>query len=202
MGREAALRLWRARHDEDVWLRTQYEDETDERFAEMRAICESNDSAIEEDCRTWTVLDDRSLPNLTVPPPFRRPRAPQGATRYAARIRRLGHSALRRSGQGNKSEQLEMDDVEAGPAGMSLQASVVASFLFVADAEAFETGRLRLFFIDGRGNVVRESRVPSQILGRYATAGTREPGSVLGEKYMYTGELGRELFGLDSGVDV
>ncbi|ROW07589.1 hypothetical protein VPNG_06808 [Cytospora leucostoma] len=68
--------------------------------------------------------------------------------------------ALRLEGQGNDAEQLKVDDVEASPAGMALQANVVSSFLFIADAEAFETEKLRLSFLDTRGNIVRETRVP------------------------------------------
>lgn len=61
------------------------------------------------------------------------------------------------------SEHLKVDDVEAGPAGMELQAHAVASFLFIADAEAFETEKLRLLFPDARGIIVREIWLPCTV---------------------------------------
>ncbi|KAI0906411.1 hypothetical protein F4823DRAFT_627070 [Ustulina deusta] len=231
--REAALHLWRDRYDEEVWLRTHYGAGSDQKFAELRAACEDNDPAFEEDCRAWTVLDDQALfdgdwsaalhilPELTGPTSgydaysHRHLGDPVELGTLRDKLRESVASALRLDGQGNDGEKLKIDDVEAGSAGLRLQASVVASFLFVADAEAFETEKLRLLFLDARGNIVRESRVPCTDTwemrdgwnarkfqdGNFWMDRDRSewyvpnhPGSVLGEKYAYSGEIGPELY--------
>ncbi|KAI1419583.1 hypothetical protein F5Y12DRAFT_777205 [Xylaria sp. FL1777] len=234
--REAALRLWRDRDDEEVWLRTHYGEGSDEIFADIRGIAEDNDPAFEECCRAWTVLDDRTvyagdwatalsvLPELTGPISgrsaysHRRLGDPKELEVLRGKLRESVASALCLAGQGNDAEQLKVDDVEAGAAGMQLQASVVASFLFVADAEAFGTKMLRLLFLDARGYIVRESRVPCTDTwemrdgwnarkfqdgnfwmdrDRSEWQQVNEPGSVLGDQYGFSGVIGRELYKLD-----
>jgi hypothetical protein len=101
---------------------------------------------------------------------------------------------------------------------MQLQASVVATFLVIVDAEAFDTEKVHLLFLDKRGNIVRKSRVPFTDTwemrdgwhGRKFQDGAvwhdrdrsewpvpHDPGSILGEKYAYKGEIGLELYRLD-----
>ncbi|KAI1152339.1 hypothetical protein F4825DRAFT_450536 [Nemania diffusa] len=230
------LHLWRDRNDEETWLRAHFEKDSDDKFVELREAAEDNDPAFEEYCRAWTVLDDRNLFKgdwstvLWVLPELAGPT--QGYEAYSHRhmgdyerfevlrgkLRESVASALRLEGQGNDSERLKIDDVEAGPAGMRLQANAVASFLFIVDAEAFGTEKLRLLFLDTRGNIVRESRVPCaetwemrdgwnarKFLGsnfwmdrdRSEWYMPNDPGSVLGDKYEFSGEIGRVLYKLN-----
>ncbi|KAI1126425.1 hypothetical protein F5Y10DRAFT_293813 [Nemania abortiva] len=223
----------RDRYDEEIWLRTHYGEGSDRVFAEMRATCEDNDPAFEEDCRTWTVLDDQALFDgdwsaaLHILPELAGPTSGYDAYSHRhlgdpvelgtlrGKLRESVASALRLEGQGNDAKKLKTDDTEAGPVGMRLQASVVASFLFIADAEAFETGKLRLLFLDARGNIVREWRVPYTDTWEMRDGWNarkfldsnfwmdrdrsewhvpNDPGSVLGEKYGYSGEIGQELY--------
>ncbi|GAP93033.2 hypothetical protein SAMD00023353_10200170 [Rosellinia necatrix] len=233
--REAALRLWRDRDDEEVWLRTHYGGGSDDSFAGFREVDEDSDPAFAEDCRAWTVLDDRALfdgdwsaaldvlPELVGPTSGyeahsqRHTGDPERLEALRGGLRESVASALRLEGQGNSAGQLEIDAVEASPAGLRLQASVVASFLFVADAEAFETAKLRLLFLDARGNIVRQSRVPSTDTwemrdgwnarkfqdGNFWMDRDRsewhvanDPGSVLGERYRLSGDIGSRLYHL------
>ncbi|KAK6950753.1 hypothetical protein Daesc_007278 [Daldinia eschscholtzii] len=126
--------------------------------------------------------------------------------------------AVRLEGEGNTIEQLKIDDIEAGNAGMELQAKVVASFFFVADAGAFETEKSRLLYLDTRGNIVRETRVKCTEAWemrdlwngkkfrdsafwhdrhRSEWSVPSDPGSVIGKKYKFSGEIGRALYKLD-----
>ncbi|KAK9418254.1 putative WW domain-containing protein [Seiridium unicorne] len=195
----------------EVWLRTHYAEDSFDKFNELRESAEDNDRAFEEVCRSWTVLDDSAvfkgswlaaldlLPELAGPIPA---------------------SALRLEGRGNDAEQLKVAEVEVGPAGKELQAHVASSFLFVVDTEAFETGSLRLLFLDVRGNIVREARVPSTDTWEMREAWNAKkfrtgsvwadrrrsewgqpnsPGSVLGDSYKFSDDIGRVLYGLEYG---
>ncbi|KAK8050309.1 hypothetical protein PG994_012039 [Apiospora phragmitis] len=233
--REAALHLWRDRDDEEIWLRTQYGPDSDEKFQRLREADEDCDPAFEEDCRSWTVLDDKALfaddwsAALDILPELVGPTAgwdahnhrhlgrPDELEPLRRELRDSVASALRLEGQGNDAAQLKTDDVEAG-GGMALQAHVVATFLFVADAETFVTEQLRLLFLDARGNIVRETRVPFEQTwemrdgwnaGKFRDSNfwldrdrselgvQNDPGSILGEKYKISGEIGRVLYQLD-----
>ncbi|ROW04861.1 hypothetical protein VMCG_04888 [Cytospora schulzeri] len=234
--REAALHLWRDRDDEEVWLRTYYDQDSDERFRELREVDEDNDPAFEEDCRSWAVLDDEvlfkgdwfaafdMLPELAGPTAgydaysHRRLGDPDELEGLRQKLHESVASALRLEGYGNNAAQLKIDDVEAGPAGMALQASVVASILFIADAEAFETQKLRLLYLDTQGNIVRETRVPcsetwemrdgwnarkfqTSVFWKDSERSQwnvpNDPGSILGERFKFAGDIGRELYQVD-----
>ncbi|KAI1104574.1 hypothetical protein F4804DRAFT_181948 [Jackrogersella minutella] len=234
--REAALHLWRDRDDEEVWLRTCYREGSDKAFREFRETDEDYDPAFEEDCRTWTVLDDQALfdgdwsaaldilPELAGPAPNYDPYAhrhlgdPGELETLRQKLRESVASALRLEGEGNTAEQLKVDAVEAGDAGMELQVNAVASFLFVADCKAVETEKLRLLYLDARGIIVRETRVPCTETWQMRDAWvgkkfrdsplwndrdrsewgvSNDPGSVLGEKYKLEGDIGRLLYNLD-----
>ncbi|KAF7531578.1 hypothetical protein G7054_g8741 [Neopestalotiopsis clavispora] len=234
--REAALHLWRDRDDHEIWLRTHYGEGSNEKFQEMRDIDEDYDPCFEEDERSWTVLDDADLfkgdwsvaldllPELAGPP--------ANADAYSDRLwcgyedievlrqelRESIAARLRFGAQGDEAEQLKVEDVEAGYVGMDMQVNVVFTYLFVADAEAFETDSLRLLFLDAQGVVVRESRIKVEetwLMRNYWNASKfREtdiwsdryrsdeppcphPGSLLGDRYKITGDKGRALYGLE-----
>ncbi|OTB16747.1 hypothetical protein K445DRAFT_11030 [Daldinia sp. EC12] len=129
---------------------------------------EDYDPALEEDYRTWIVLDDQAwfegdwtvalnvLPELASPTsnydPFthRHFGHPEELEPLRQKLRESVASAVCLEGKGSTVEQLKTHDIEAGNAGMEIQAKVVASFLFVADAEAFETEKLRLIYLCAR----------------------------------------------------
>ncbi|KAI1110745.1 hypothetical protein F5Y14DRAFT_454715 [Nemania sp. NC0429] len=198
----------------------------------MRAIDEDCDPDFEEESRDWTVLDDAAsfdfdgdwkaalylLPELAGPASTLEPYSHRhlgGNPEEVERLRGVMASC------NEHEQQLTVDEMEAGTAGMELQACAVTSFLFVADAEAFETDSslLRLLFLDLRGNIVRESRVPVADAWEMRSAWDAgkfrdgpfwadrhrsdslgvpsDPGSVLGERYRATGDIGRELYKLD-----
>lgn len=108
-------------------------------------------------------------------------------------------------------------EAETG-AGMQLQVKAVTTFLVVVDLEAWDTKRLRLLYLDSKGNIVRQSRIrPEDVfetrhqwIGRKFRDGNwwlneyddeswlrHEPGGTLGDKYRAHGTLGRVLYGLD-----
>ncbi|KAK6087036.1 hypothetical protein SCUP234_02129 [Seiridium cupressi] len=235
---EAAFQLWRCRGDEEVWLRTHYAEDSFHKFNELRESAEDNDPAFEEVCRSWTVLDDSAffkgswlaaldlLPELAGPIPgyeqfsHRHLGDPDRLDLLRRDLRASVASALRLEGHGNDAEQLKVAEVEVGPVGKALQAHVASSFLFVVDTEAFETGSLRLLFLDVRGNIVREARVPSTDTWEMREAWNAKkfrtgsvwadrrrsewgqpnsPGSVLGDSYKFSDDIGRVLYGLEYG---
>ncbi|KAI1477420.1 hypothetical protein F4774DRAFT_427247 [Daldinia eschscholtzii] len=141
---------------------------SDEKFRLSREINEDYDPALEEDYRTWIVLDDQAwfegdwtvahnvFLELASPTsnhdPFthRHFGHPEELEPLRQKLREVVASAVCLKGKGNTVEQLKTHDIEAGNAGMEIQAKVVASFLFVADAEAFETEKLRLIYLYAR----------------------------------------------------
>lgn len=234
--REAAHHLWRHRDDHEIWLRTHYAEGSDAKFKEMRDIDEDYDPCFEEDERSWTVLDNADLfkgdwsvaldllPELVGPP--------VNGDAYSNRLwcgfqnievlrqelRESIAARLRFGAQGDEAEQLKVEDVEAGYVGMDMQVNVVFTYIFIADAEAFETDSLRLLFLDAKGVIVRESRIKVEEtweMRNYWTAYKfREtdiwsdrnrsdnspcprPGSLLGDRYKITGDKGRALYGLE-----
>lgn len=216
--RHAALRIWKDRFDEDIWLRTHYGDDSDTAFEEWREISKDYDPAFEEDTVSWCVLDDAGLFNLgsrweevfDVLPELAGP--VQGYERGIT----FGFDEdqqLRALIQVAEDKELE---AEAG-AGMQLQVKAVTTFLVVADREAWDTGRLRLLYLDSQGHIVRHSRIrPEDLfetrhewigkkfrdgnwwLDEYdETSGLRhDPGGTLGDKYRAHGSLGRVIYGL------
>lgn len=225
--RKAATSIWRDRFDEAVWLRTHYPAGGDAQFAEWREADADNDpDADDENLKSaWTCLDDAALfdfgdnwcrvfdilPELAGPV--------QGYVRCG--FEGDGFGVLRaqlRDACARLRDGAERDaEAETGAAGMALQVMAVNSFLIVADAEAWETGLLRLLYLDARGNVVRHSRIaPEDVMytrsewfgkkfrdGRWwVDARGRdglvvEPGGVLGDMYTARGEMGRVLYGLE-----
>lgn len=233
--RRAALRLWCNRDDEEVWLRTYYGEDSDAKFRQMREVDEDFDPWFEDHIVPWTVLDDQALFNGDWSAVFDTLPELAGSTRgqdpYSHRhlgdpekleslrqgLRKSVTSALRLEGHGNDPEELKIDDVEAG-GGMELQAHAVATFLLVADAEAFETEKLRLLYLDARGNIVREFRLPyteswetrhEWNACKFKTSMSwrdwvktdqpvvHGPRSVLGEKYRFPGIIGPVLYQID-----
>jgi hypothetical protein len=95
----------------------------------------------------------------------------------------------------------------------SLQTLAVDSYLLVADKEAFETNLIRVIWLDSKGNVVRNSRLPIENIWEVSSEyrerwrlsesawflGDEPIGETnLGEKYLLNGEIGRDLYGVKS----
>lgn len=223
--RAAAFRIWTARYDEAIWLRTHYGGGDDGGDAAFRAWCtavqEDYDPAFDEDALSWCVLDDAGLlapldddgwervldlvPELAGPVQGYR----RGVDEGSDEVRRLRAAVW-------AAEDRDAE-AETGAAGMGLQVQAVATFLLVADREAWDTRRLRLLYLDAWGNIVRHSRIrPEDVfetrhqwmgkkfrdcnwwLDEYDESGLRhEPGGRLGEKYRARGAMGRVLYGLE-----
>ncbi|KAK3935356.1 hypothetical protein QBC46DRAFT_346698 [Diplogelasinospora grovesii] len=215
--REAALHIWKDRYDEAIWLCTHYgeEPESGGKFQEWRQIDGDYDPAFEEDNVSWTVLDDAAdvfdfgddwgrvfdvLPEIAGPI--------QGWSRSLGvevevhPLQQKLHDAVRAAEEGDAESEAEY-----GIHGMELQAEAVSTFLIVADAEAWDTGRLSLLYLDAKGNIVRHSRIAPeevfevrhQFIGKKfrdsswwvnrddPTSGLHnEPGGVLGEKQLWS----------------
>ncbi|KAI0887611.1 uncharacterized protein GGS22DRAFT_157604 [Annulohypoxylon maeteangense] len=218
--RQAALTIWKSRDDEAIWLRTHYA-HGDDKFAEWRDIDEDYDPAFDEGSAFWTKLDDPEILDFgeswervfDVLPELAGPQ--QGYSRgfgsgysgdYLPSLRqRLRDAVARAEDKG--------EEVEHGHAGTGLQVVAVETYLLLADAEAFETRKLRVLFLDSWGNIVRYSRIePEDIFdlrSRWGAAKYRdgeywldkkergEPGGVLGEKYRASGEIGLAIYGIE-----
>ncbi|KAJ6088010.1 hypothetical protein N7467_006924 [Penicillium canescens] len=89
--------------------------------------------------------------------------------------------------------------------GASLLRTVAAAYFLVADQTAFETGHLRLMYVDGKRNVIRETRICvdgqtiTDVIMDWDQLGLApefwEEGTI-GDRYRVTGDLGRELYQL------
>jgi hypothetical protein len=223
--RSAAASLWTKRYDEAVWLRTHYGEGSDEKFAAWHAMDEDYDAQFEPRDVVWTVLDDAELFDFggewwrvfdVLAELADRWRAPQETVQ--ALREKLHQEIQRRVAAGDDPAEVAVFEAEYGKYGQELQLAVVASFLLVADARAWETDRLRLLYLDSKGNVIRHTTVEVERAWetrdywfaprfrntewwRYkddpADGEPEEPGAELGKKYRAHGEQGRVLYGLD-----
>jgi hypothetical protein len=75
--------------------------------------------------------------------------------------------------------------------------------MFVADEEAFRTGRLLVLYLDGFRRVIREGRVDGElddigsIIGTWMETNDLLEYATLSERYRVDGDLGRKLYQLD-----
>jgi hypothetical protein len=85
---------------------------------------------------------------------------------------------------------------------MALQKVVTSTYMVVADEEAFQTGRLLVLYLDGFGRVIREVRIDDElddigsIVGSWMETSDLPDYSILSERYLVNGDLGRELYQL------
>ena len=84
---------------------------------------------------------------------------------------------------------------------MRLHFLVTKTYLLIADEEAFRSKSLRLLYLDGFRNIVREARLDPEIDDIFGLVGLWMDcellsTSVVGEKYRVDGELGKELYRL------
>ncbi|KAK9422562.1 hypothetical protein SUNI508_00425 [Seiridium unicorne] len=231
--RDVALQLWRDRHhgtaNEAVWVRTYFpasdpstKSAADDKFQEWIALDRERDPNFEEATLSWRILDDPSIlssgqggagsddswePVFGVLPELAGP----------------SQSLSRKPGGGNPALQEELDELrqqlqelqaaeggegdfeaETTDAGIQLQELAVGSFLLVADAHAFGSDRLRLLFLDARGNIVRESRILvgeiHVLKGEWFRSSWSDTedwwlGGEVGVNYRADSAVGKELYG-------
>lgn len=86
--------------------------------------------------------------------------------------------------------------------GMSLQRSATCTYIIIADEEAFESGRLRVLYLDGLRRIVREGRIEPErddigsIVGSWMETSDLLDYATLDDKYRVNGEIGKELYQL------
>lgn len=86
--------------------------------------------------------------------------------------------------------------------GMTMQSSATTTYIFIADEEAFESGRPRVIYLDGLRRIVREGRMDPErddfgsIIGLRMTTYELLEYTTLDEKYRVNGEIGKELYQL------
>ncbi|KAL1835648.1 hypothetical protein VTJ49DRAFT_6293 [Mycothermus thermophilus] len=232
--RWVASQIWtrRGTWNEAIWLRTHYAEGTDDKFAEWRATDEDNDPNYDEDTVKWTVLNDRDvfnfgdewwrvfdvLPELAGPQGGYFRGGPQDMMQELREELRQDIERRAATGQHERPEDAAVLEAEYGEHGQKLQVFAVASFLLVADARAFETDRLRLLYLDHKGNIVRHSTVEVEYAWEtrnywsgyrfeeatwwghkhnLLTGESDEDGGELADEYHARGSLGRLLYGLD-----
>jgi hypothetical protein len=101
----------------------------------------------------------------------------------------------------NPKEWREGRDAIIESLAMRLHKLSTRTYLILADQEAFQSGSLRLLYLDGFRNVVREGRLDPEIddlfgvISKWMDSELLE-NSVVGDKYRVSGELGKELYQL------
>ncbi|KAJ6189089.1 hypothetical protein N7519_003997 [Penicillium mononematosum] len=85
---------------------------------------------------------------------------------------------------------------------MELQNYATVTYLIIADEEAFRSGSLRVLYLDGFRNIIREGRMDPvdddifNVIGIWMETDEFLQSSTVGEKYRAKAELGRELYQL------
>lgn len=232
--RQVALKIWIERDDEAVTLRTHYDEQSDARFAAWRAHNDDMDPNYDESADQWWILNDPDLFNFgdewwrvfDVLPELvrgRRTGGPPFECEYINELRgKLQEDIERRlessyGGDASRRDYVAMLEAEYGEHGQELQDKAVSSYLFIADASAFETDYLRLVFLDRKGNVVRHSASEAEYLWDFPirwwkfclyelnewvfhhnplTGEHQDDGAELGDDYRASGKMGRLLYGL------
>jgi hypothetical protein len=84
---------------------------------------------------------------------------------------------------------------------MELQNYATMTYLIIADEEAFLSGSLRVLYLDGFRNIIREGRMDPvddifNVIGLWMETDEFLQSSTVGEKYRASAESGRELYQL------
>ncbi|PIG85387.1 hypothetical protein AARAC_002800 [Aspergillus arachidicola] len=212
--RQKAWRLVGADHDTPIFLRTHYNplENSDARMKEWVNASEefANHAwwALLEDSNSFNFGSDWRRVYEILPEVARLVRADDRYERYASpesvdRDREQFKSYLAKEKKANPDLWSNRDHfIEVAAA--DLLCTVAVMYMLIADQEAFDTGLLRLIYLDGKRNVIREMRVESDdqtitdiIMARFEL--TDPPGledAIIGERYRVTGDLGKELYRL------
>ena len=219
--RNAAAQLWENRDDHAVWLGTHYGEGSDSQFRAWRDWDEDCNPNFEEKEIAWLVFDDPNV--FDVGDDWRRALdiVPElAALGYknttAPAVREQLHDEIRaRVADGENAEEVAIWEAEYGEHGSKLQFQSAASYLLVADAQAWKTQTLRLLFLDRTGSIVRHTTAEAEhaweLSGywferRFSDSGwwrfDFERVVKLGDAYGARGEKGRFVYGLDLFVDI
>lgn len=217
--RRAALFIWKSYDDEAIRLRTHYGD-GDDKFAEWREVDRDMDPTFEEDLIPLIELNDPQIFDFgenwnrvfDILPELAGPQQGYICTFEGGISHRDLLSIRQRLRERVMRAEDKEEEVECG-IGMELQFMAVQAYLIVADREAFETDKLRILYLDARGNIVRHSRLAPENVwearGEWSGAKYRDsqwwkekeyftqPGGTLGEKYKAKGEIGRILYDVE-----
>jgi hypothetical protein len=194
-----------------IFLRTHYDPEDDETMEEWVSASEEF-----ENQAWWACLNDATLFNFgsdwqrvyEIMPEVAGPVSGAGYKRYpSSEIVDMSRAEFKACLA--KAKQNEPDRWREDPHGLievegaDLLRTVAAAYILVADQTAFETGHVRLIYVDGKRDVIRETRVDAQTITDVIMDWDQlnlppelwEEGTI-GERYRVTGDLGRELYQL------
>ncbi|KAJ5372783.1 hypothetical protein N7517_004789 [Penicillium concentricum] len=195
-------------------LRTHYSADEGERGRHAELMAEWRDSFDSEDW--WAVLDNEDLFNfgsewrrvyhilpeiagplvLNVDDRWRIPRAAQNVDEFRPSFK----TRLDEVKEKDPKAWREDRDAIIDSCAIGLQNYVTRTYIILADEEAFRSGWLRVLYLDGFRNIVREVRSDpvlddiSSMIGTWMETNGFPQGSTVGEKYRASAELGRELY--------
>jgi hypothetical protein len=191
----------------------------DERAKHEEAMHHWKDVDIFREEAWWDVLDDADLFDFgsdwrrvyEILPEVAGPLCPKLHNTWTKRFFEPGHYDTMRSYfkkelaefKQNKPEVWKRDrDAVIEEVAMALQKSATSTYIIIADEEAFQTGGLRVLYLDGFRNIIREGRIDpeiddiSNLVTDWMETNELLEGSTVGEKYRVNGELGRDLYHL------
>lgn len=195
--RRIAVELSRNKGKSDlIILRTYYSGNSDAKMAEILEEDELSDAFFNTDIQWWRVLDDPEIFDfnddwekaLEVLPEL---------------VGQAGYKVFRGIPAEGLAEARESDDPRSD---IQYLASIGHGPLLVADEEAFEENLLRALFLDGYGNVIRDSTLKPENIFDMKMAPERGQGpetqcwreGKVGPKYKSQGEIGRMLYPSDN----
>ncbi|KAL4759195.1 uncharacterized protein BDW70DRAFT_169594 [Aspergillus foveolatus] len=212
--RQQAWQILESGNAAPILLRTHYDPEGDEKMEEWIGASEEF-----ENQAWWACLNDAALFDFgsdwqrvyDIVPEVAGPVSGAGYRRYPAsetvEMSRTQFKTSLGKAKQNEPDRWREDrhrfvELEAA----DLLRTVAAAYILVADQEAFETGgQLRLFYLDGKRNIIRETRVEADaqtitdVIMDWDQLNLPpdlwEEGTI-GDRYRVTGDLGRELYQL------
>lgn len=194
-----------------IILRTHYQPEDDEKFRNW-----VTEPFISRRIPWWAFLDDKNLfdfgadwrrvydimPEITGPMGGQSRRSPDHREMeyFRNELKRNLRTEGIRETKVTKDSLRIIEDI-----ALRLQRVVTATYILIADQEAFDTGCLWLLYLDCYRNIVREARIDAEEVGISEVILPWEQSmelwehSNVGEKYRIEGELGRDLYELNEG---
>lgn len=209
--RKMAWKIWGSHNSQPILLRTHYDPRDDDRVAKLLLISDD----FYEDNAWWALLNDRELfdfgdqwwlvfdilPELAGPlQSYTRLPYPEFVAQDRQYLKdKLPRVKLTDEWKANPHTCIEEETAY-------FRRTLSRGYLTIADREGFRTNTIRLVYIDGKQNVVQETRmdfdeqtftdVPVE-WGELALPPQLWEEGTVGEKYRANGELGREFYQLD-----
>ncbi|KAJ5666093.1 uncharacterized protein N7477_008541 [Penicillium maclennaniae] len=112
--------------------------------------------------------------------------------------------ALHREKQRDPYRWRENREAVIEEAATSMQHVITEIYMIIADEEAFRSGRLLVVFLDGFRNIIRQARFDTDeydvdyIVSGFTETNEFAVDTTVGEKYRVEGELGKQLYQLNS----